>query len=244
MKKITLTLAFTILLVFLGTVVLATDAFVTPVISTSVTELSEGGNLSVTLRADQISFEAGINLVSFKVKYDTEIFEQIDSTSFDAQNDWQVKYEPLSNEVTLSMTNNLQSEAGDIVKIDFKAKSGTTGKTTTITLTDMVFGDGYSTNFEAQDTSTSTITIDEAKEIPPIVIDPDPTPEPDPTPDPTPEPEPKPKEPSKEIPDEIPETGLADNLVYIIAGLFIVALGFFISYKNLEKKNIRYVNVE
>ena len=106
----------------------------------------------------------------------------------------------------------------------------------------MVFGDGYSTNFEAEDTSTSTITIGEAKEIPPIVIDPDPTPEPDPTPDPTPEPEPK--EPSKETPDEIPETGLADNLVYIIAGLFIVALGFFISYKNLEKKNIRYVNVE
>lgn len=240
MKKIILTFALTILLVFVGTTVLASSVSVTPKVTTSVTQLSEGGNLSVVLNVDQITFTSGINSINLKVKYDTEIFEQISSTSFETQNNWVSNYEPLSNELTLSRSElgDLQTEKGDVVKIDFKAKTGTSGKTTTVTLSDMVFWDGISAKFEASDLTTATVTIGAVTDIPPIIVDPDPTPDPDSNTTPTP------VEQDKEIPDEIPETGLADNMIYIIAGLFILALGSYISYKKLERKNIRYVNVE
>lgn len=239
MKKIIFTLTLTILLVFVGTLALASEGpNVSPKVTPSTTQVSEGGNLSVTLSVDNITFTTGINSATLKIDYDNNIFEPLDDTSFDALNNWTASYIPVSGELTLTRTSEhgLQLDAGDIVKIDFKAKSGTSGETVTIKLKEMTFSDGFSTPFQAEDIVTPSITIGEVQDIPPIIIDPTPIPDPDPDLTPTP------VEP--ETPSDIPETGLTDSIKYIILGLFFVAVIFYINYHRLDKKNVRYVDVE
>ncbi len=242
MKKITLTLTMIILLIFVGNVVLATESpIVSPKVTATTTQVTEGGNLSVTLSVDNITFTSGINSVTLTVEYDSNLFEPLDDTSFDALNNWTAVYAQLSRELTLTRGDGqaFQKEAGEVVKIDFKAKTGTSGQTTTIKLKDMTYWDGFSAKYEAEDIVTPSITIGEVQNI--VPVDPIPTPTPDPDPDPTPVPDPN---PDKDSPEEIPETGLEDTMKYIILGLFMVAVVFYINYKKLERKNVRYVNVD
>lgn len=243
MKKGIITLTLIILLIFTGTTVLATEAAsVTPIITPSSTRIAEGGDLTVTFSVENITFATGINSITFSIDYDDEIFEALDTTSFNASNGWAVvRYEPLSKGLSLS-AQNLQTEAGDIVKIDFKAKTGTNGKTGVVEFKDIVFKDGFTTPYTAENIATSTITIG-TQEISPITPTPTPIPDTDPEPEPTPTPTPTP-DPEKEKPEEIPETGLTDSLSYLIIALVVASVVFYINYKRLEKKNVRYVNIE
>lgn len=243
MKKTMITLTLIILLVFVGTTVLASDTpNVTPKVTVSATQVSEGGNLSVTLSVDNITFAMGINSVVLTVDYNDDLFEPLDDTSFDALNNWVAAYVPLSKELSLTREaeQGLQSEAGNIVKVDFKAKTGTSGEIATIRFKDMVFGDGFSTPYNAEDIVTASITIGDVQNIPPIIVDTDPIPE-DNGDDLTPI---EVEDDKKEKPEEIPETGLSENVTYIILALLSVAVVFYINYKRFEKKHIRYVNVD
>ena len=247
MKKSFITLTLIILLIFVGSIVLASDIpKVNPTITLSSNTVIEGGDLTVTLNVKDITFVTGINSINLTIDYDSNVFEAISTTSFDALNNWTAVYEPASKKLSLARASaqGLQTDSADVVKIDFKVKTGTNGKTTIISFKDMVFGDGFSTDYKPQDISTSTITIGSSV-IDPIIIEPSPTPSPDPYPQPTPTPTPTPTpnlEPDK--PNTIPETGITDTLTYIIGALIVASVIFYINYKRLERKNIRYVNLD
>lgn len=229
MKKSFITLTLIILLIFVGSIVLASDIpKVNPTITLSSNTVIEGGDLTVTLNVKDITFVTGINSINLTIDYDSNVFEAISTTSFDALNNWTAVYEPASKKLSLARASaqGLQTDSADVVKIDFKVKTGTNGKTTIISFKDMVFGDGFSTDYKPQDISTSTITIGSSV-IDPIIIEPSPTPN---------------LEPDK--PNTIPETGITDTLTYIIGALIVASVIFYINYKRLERKNIRYVNLD
>ena len=248
MKKIILTLTILIAIVFIGTTVLAaenTNPTVTPTATTSLGTVAEGGDLSVTLKATNITFELGISTVTASIEYNENVFEPLGDTSFDNLNGWVASYDQLAKVVTLTrgMGEQLQKQDGDLVKIDFKVKTGATGEVTSIKFNDMKFGDGASAEFTAEPISTSDITIGTGT-IAPIQPDPTPIPTPTPTPTPTPDPVTPDPQPGKDQPDDIPETGLTDTMGYIILALGIAAVIFYVNYKKLERKNIRYVDVK
>lgn len=240
MKKFIFTLSLIVLIVFAGTVVLA-EGKVTPSILPSTTQITEGSELTVTLRVEDISFPLGISTITLVVDYEDSVFEAIDNTSFDALNNWTESFDALSRELTLTreQTAELQKEAGDVVKVDFRAKPGTNGKSTAISFKNMSFTDGINQPFQAADISTPTITVGEVQVIQPV--------EPvEPTPDPGGSLNPiiKKDDPEPEAPEEIPETGLSDNMTYIIAGIVVLAGVFYVNYKKFDRKNVRYVNVK
>lgn len=237
MKKILFTLTLIILVLFVGVTVFADDPTVQSVLKTDATTVKEGEDLVVTMSVSDITFTQGLAAVTATLNYDDAVFEAVEGSSFTELNNWKVSYSPLAKEIVLSRVEDqpLQKENGDLFSVKLKAKADTAGQKPVIKVTDVKFKDNIVQEYSVAEVATSEITIEKIGSILPT--------EPEtPTPIPT-EPE-TPISTDKEKPEEIPETGLSDTMVYIIAALGIVAVVFYINYKRLERKNIRYINVE
>ncbi len=237
MKKIIFTLTLIILVLFVGVTVFADDPTVQSVLKTDATTVKEGEDLVVTMSVSDITFTQGLAAVTATLNYDDAVFEAVEESSFTELNNWKVSYSPLAKEIVLSRVEDqpLQKENGDLFSVKLKAKADTAGQKPVIKVTDVKFKDNIVQEYSVAEVATSEITIEKIGSILPT--------EPEtPTPIPT-EPE-TPISTDKEKPEEIPETGLSDTMVYIIAALGIVAVVFYINYKRLERKNIRYINVE
>lgn len=237
MKKIIFTLTLIILVLFVGVTVFADDPTVQSVLKTDATTVKEGEDLVVTMSVSDITFTQGLAAVTATLNYDDAVFEAVEGSSFTELNNWKVSYSPLAKEIVLSRVEDqpLQKENGDLFSVKLKAKADTAGQKPVIKVTDVKFKDNIVQEYSVAEVATSEITIEKIGSILPT--------EPEtPTPIPT-EPE-TPISTDKEKPEEIPETGLSDTMVYIIAALGIVAVVFYINYKRLERKNIRYINVE
>lgn len=241
MKKNIITFTLILLVVFVGTIVLATETpalQVTPKVVTSTDQVSGGGDLGLTFSVESMTGE--ISTVAFKVEYDTEVFEALNDNSFEGLNNWKSVYDQLSGQVTLTRVEQQgnQTMPGDLAKINFTAKSNVAGKTVTITIKDMDFRGGADVSVKPENISTQNITVGTIQVLQPGNEQPTPiVEEPKDT-------DPKVEEPKDTQPEEIPETGLNDTMTYIIMALVIAAAIFYTNYKRLERKNVRYVNID
>lgn len=119
----------------------------------------ESTEFAVTIKVSNLDVgDNGINTLSGVLKYDTDIFETINDSNIEGLNRWVPTYDFSTGEIKLTK-NTYVSSSQEVLKISFKTKSGVTGKTGTISLSNIV-GSDTENDIVASDIST-TITVGE-----------------------------------------------------------------------------------
>lgn len=212
--------------------------------------VAEGENI-VEVKITSINFTSGLASVSGTLVYDEGVFEQVNETNFDPLNDWKVSYDPVTKKIDFARDagKENQREPGSLVRIAFKIKPNSVGKAGLIKLENVTFSNGYEPDFKLDSITTPEIVVgntninyeekpsDNVTPIIPGTDNQNPI-----TPVPDPSETKKPKEDKK--PQDIPETGIADTFVPIASVLVALTTVFYVNYKRLNRKNVRYVDVK
>lgn len=126
--------------------------------STSVPEATE---FTVTIKVSNLDVGTnGINSLKGYLKYDTEVFETISESSIEALNSWTSKYDDSTGKIELTK-NTFVKSSQEILQIAFKTKAGVTGKSGTISYSNIVASNSES-DISASDISAS-ITVGAAE---------------------------------------------------------------------------------
>lgn len=126
----------------------------TPTMTPSQTTVAESTELTVTVKITNLDVGTnGINSFSAKLDYDTSVFETLNASSVDGLSGWSATYDPETKLIVLTKLQFVNTEE-ELFQITLKTKSGVTGKTGSIKLTEVVAADPTN-KIEAQDVSTS-----------------------------------------------------------------------------------------
>ncbi len=154
MKKKVLKIIIALLLLFYTFASVVNALSFTVTMTPSNTTVPESSEFTVLVKVSNIETqnENGINILSGTLKYDEEIFEQINDTSISGMNSWDASYNPDNGKTTLTRTSFVTNE-NDVFQIAFKTKEGTNGKSGKIQFTQIT-----ASNSETE-TSASDISI-------------------------------------------------------------------------------------
>lgn len=229
-----------------GTFALST----TPTLET----VAEGTSVIFKVSAKEIEIRQGLTRLSFTIDYPKEIVEPIVKKNINvlAQPANIESFDEKTGKLVLTATKFITADT-DILQVECKPKTGTTGKDIVLTLKD-VTGSNGSVSANAVDV-TSTVKIgtknitnpafkgaktNELPNLPNKKPEKTPTPEPKPVPTPEPKPTPKPKEEDKTIADQKqPDAGIEDAFLPMMIALATVALIFTYRYTKVNNYKIR-----
>lgn len=153
-KKILKIIIVMILLVWVYSTIVNALSF-TVTMTPSSTVIPESTEFMVTVKVSNIDVgqENGINQLNGYLKYDDDIFEEINDSSIEGNNGWSATYEKDNDgRVRLTKTTFVESEE-NIFQVTFKTKSGTKGKTGKIQFTKITASNS------ATESSASDISI-------------------------------------------------------------------------------------
>ena len=205
----------------------------TATMTPSSTTVAESTEFTIAIKVSNLDVgQNGINSLSGYLKYDTSIFEVISDSSIEGLNSWSPTFNSENGKITLTKTTFVKSEES-VFQITFKTKSGVSGKTGTISYTNIVASNSEQ-EISAADIST-TITVGSAttntQTIVPIVPANNTT-----------------KNvinntaryntvnSASEIDDEIPYTGTEDTVMYMMVVVLALALIFYIKFQRINKE--------
>ena len=158
MKKRFIKIAIIAMLFMLvyATVVNALSFTVT--LTPSSTVVKEGGEFTVKVAISNLDVGNGLVGVSGFLKYDQDVFEPITETSIDALNSWTVNFSPDNGKIALTKKTFVKSEE-DVFTVTFKTKEGVSGKQGNIKF-ESIQGTNNESDIPVTDVST-TVTVGE-----------------------------------------------------------------------------------
>lgn len=129
----------------------------TATMTPSATTVKEATEFTITVKVSNLDVgNNGINSLKGNLKYDTNVFETISESSIEGLNSWSAKFDEASGEISLTK-NTFVTSTQEVFQIVFKTKSGVSGKSGTISYTNIVASNSE-TSIPATDISTA-ITI-------------------------------------------------------------------------------------
>lgn len=144
------------LIVFIMTVSVNALSF-TATITPSATTVAESTEFIVTVKVSNLDVGTnGINGLTGYLKYDTDVFETISESSIEGLNSWTPKLDETTGKISL-IKNNFVTSAQEVFQITLKTKSDVSGKTGTISYSN-ISASNSETTITANDISTS-ITV-------------------------------------------------------------------------------------
>lgn len=156
MKKVLSILLMVMLIVFTMTISANALSF-TATMTPSSTNVAESTEFTVTVKVSNLEVGTnGINSLKGYLKYDTEVFETISESSIEGLNSWTAKYDATTGKIELTK-NTFVTSTQEVFQVAFKTKSGVSGKSGTISYSNIVASNSES-DISATDISTS-ITV-------------------------------------------------------------------------------------
>lgn len=153
MKKFLSILLIIILMIFTMTVSVSGLSF-TATMTPSATTVSEATEFTITVKVSNLDVGTnGINSLSGYLKYDTDVFDTISESSIEGLNSWNAKYDATTGKIELTK-NTFVTSTQEVFQITFKTKTGVTGKSGTISYSNIVASNSE-TNISATDISTA-----------------------------------------------------------------------------------------
>jgi hypothetical protein len=153
MKKKFLKIAIiSVLLLFVCATIVNALSF-TATMTPSSTTVAESTEFTVVIKVSNLDVGSnGINALSGYLKYDKDVFEVISDSSIDGLNSWSRNYSSDSGKVTLTKTTFVKSEE-EVFQVTFKTKADVSGKSGKIEFTNIVASNSES-EISATDIST------------------------------------------------------------------------------------------
>lgn len=260
MKKRILKLTIIMIMFTLVYASIANALSFTATMTASSTTVAESTEFTVVIKVSNLDVGTnGINVLSGYLKYDKDVFETITSSSIDGLKSWSPSYEADSDKITLTKSTFVKTDE-DVFQVTFKTKSGVSGKTGKIEFTNVMASNSDSeiqapnvsteitigtvstenvtngtsnslslsnktTNENASNatinittnvlnttnTSTKNNTVNNSSNS--ILVS-----------------------NTNSTPDEIAYAGAEDTVIYIIAGVIIVAIVFYIKFEKINKE--------
>ena len=156
MKKVLSIILIIMLIIFTMTVSASALSF-TATMTPSATTIDESTEFTVTIKVSNLDVGTnGINSLKGYLKYDTEVFDTISESSIEGLNSWIAKYEASTGKIELTK-NTFVTSTQEVFQISFKTKSGVSGKSGTISYSNIVASNSES-DISATDISTA-ITV-------------------------------------------------------------------------------------
>lgn len=157
MKKKCLIITLVMILVVCSLVSVVNASSLSVSMTPSSTAVKEATEFTVTIKISNIDAgQNGINSITSYLKYDTSVFETISESSMDDLNSWQHEFNSDTGKLIIFKTSFVKTEE-EIFQITFKTKSGVTGKTGQISLSNILASNSESP-ISAPDIAT-TITV-------------------------------------------------------------------------------------
>lgn len=153
------------IIVVMNTFVLAEDTNYSAGISlTSNSKLKEGETVTVNVKLTSVNAGAGIDALTAKIEYDTNVFEELATTNFTSSTGWTPAFSSTTNKMTLLKSEKVTSEE-TIFTINLKVKSSISVDSTKITLKDIVASGGVLESGGTGDivVNNSSVTINREK---------------------------------------------------------------------------------
>ena len=192
----------------------------------------------------------GINTLSGTLKYDTSVFEELNNSSIEGLNSWSTNYNEETGKITLTKTTFVKSDEL-VFQVTFKVKEEVSEPTGSIQFVNIVASNSES-EINASDTST-TITIGtgdgntanesntnsntNALVIRPVNSTVENREEENTTPtNNTTNNTSRYTIVNNSVSEEMPKTGVEDTVFYLIIGLIIIAIVFYIKFEKINKE--------
>lgn len=137
MRKKFLKVAIIIMMLVITYATIVSALSLTVTMETNNTTVAESTEFTVTVKVSNLDVgQNGINSINGTLKYDTAIFENISESSIEGVNGWTAKYAGDSGKITLSKQTFVKTEE-DVFNITLKTKAGVSGKEGLVELKDI-----------------------------------------------------------------------------------------------------------
>lgn len=250
MKKRILKIAIiTIMLIFVYANIVSALSF-TASMTPSSTTVPETTEFTVSIKISNLDVGSnGINSMSGYLKYDADIFETINESNIEGISGWDAQFNSEGGKITLTKGTFVKGEE-EVFQVTFKTKSGVSGKTGKIEFVNIVSSNSETT-ISAADISTSITvgtdtgntgnTTNSSGNSASIVA------------------KPVNKTTNNTVnntanntvnkvnntnssyvnesaEEDIPYTGVEDTIMYIIGGIIVIAIIFYIKFEKINKE--------
>lgn len=167
--KSLIAIAIIAMIIVMNTAVLAADTNYSAGISlTSNSKLKEGETITVNVNLTSVNAGAGINALTVDtVEYDTNVFEELSTSSFTSSTNWSPTYAASTNKMT-ALKNEKVTAPETIFTITLKVKSSITVDSTTITLKGIKVSGGAIVNNGTGDIAVNDASVTISKEKEPV----------------------------------------------------------------------------
>lgn len=137
MKKKLAIISLMLILVITSLVTTVSASSFSASLTPNKTTVPESNEFVVTVRISNLDVgTTGINIFEGVLSYSTQVFETLSDNSIEGNNGWQPTYNKENGKLMLYKQGFLNEDA-DVVQITFKTKTGVTGKSGEIKLTDI-----------------------------------------------------------------------------------------------------------
>ena len=130
---------------------------------TSGSKLNEGDTVTVKINLTSINAGNGIDTITGQLSYDTNVFEALSTSSFEASNEWTPSYAASTNRIT-ALKNSKVKSAEAVLTITLKVKSTISVDSTTIKLQNIVVSGGREVDGGTGDINVNTASVTLSKE--------------------------------------------------------------------------------
>ena len=252
MKKRVLKIAIiTMLLIFVYANIVNALSF-TATMTSSSTTVPESTEFTISIKISNLDVGSnGINSMSGYLKYDEDIFEEINESSIEGINGWSVNFNSDGGKITLTKGTFVKAEE-EVFQVTFKTNTGISGKTGEIKFNNIVSSNSETT-ISASDVSTKITIGDDASNTgnttnssgnsASIVAKPNNSTEnTNNTTNNTANNkanysnEPISSYVNESTEEDIPYTGVEDTIMYIIGAIIVVAIVFYIKFEKINKE--------
>lgn len=251
MKKRILKIAIiTMLLIFVYANIVNALSF-TATMTSSSTTVPESTEFTITIKISNLDVGPnGINSMSGYLKYDEEIFEEINESSIEGINGWSVNFNSDGGKITLTKGTFVKAEE-EVFQVTFKTKSGISGQTGEIKFNNIVSSNSETTISATDvstkitignDTSNTGNTTNSTGNSASLVAKPVAENKTNNTTNNTINNkanysnEPITSYVNESTEEDIPYTGVEDSIMYIIGGIIIIAIVFYIKFEKINKE--------
>lgn len=157
MKKKFLKISIVVMMLVLVWSTIVNALSFTATMTPSSTTVAESTEFTIAIKVSNLDVGSnGINSLSGYLKYDTTVFEVISDSSIEGLNSWSPSFNSENGKITLTKTTFVKAEES-VFQVTFKTKSGVSGKSGTISYTNIVASNSAE-EISAADISTS-ITV-------------------------------------------------------------------------------------
>ena len=136
---------------------------------TSDSKLKESGTVLINIDLTSINAGSGINALTAKLNYDTNIFEQVKTSNFKTVNNWTATFSTSTNKLVLITTKKV-AQPETMITVMLKVKSGVTVNSAIITLQDITVSGGKVSNGGTGDIAVGNATLTINREMMGMVI--------------------------------------------------------------------------